>query len=92
MIICSLRARLLYKFLMKKRALHLFVEELIKQRKDSQVVTEYKNNKLNVIQFLSCYDEITFLFWHTTPQGHDFWDKLNDEFYEFYIRSVLYKY
>jgi len=73
---------------MKKRVLQLFVEGLIKQRKSSQVVTDYKNNKLDVIQFLSIYDEIAFLIWRATPQGHDFWDKLNDEFYEFYISSV----
>ena len=79
----SLKARLLYKFLMKNRALHLFVEGLIRQRPNCQVVDEYKNNRLNVIQLLSYYNHFAFLCWRDTPQGHEFWLKLCFQFYKF---------
>ena len=74
---------------MKERALHLFVEGLIEQKANlgCQVANEYKNNKLNVIQLLNYYDDITFLLWRDTPQGHEFWKKLHGKFYEFYMRN-----
>ena len=84
----SLKARLLYKFLMKERVLGYFVEGLTKQRENCQVVYKYKSNRLNVIQFLNYYDDILFLRWRDTPQGHEFWFKLCLQFYKFYKRNA----
>ena len=83
----SLKARLLYKFLMKNRALHLFVQEVMKQKVDYRIVKEFKQEKKNVMDLLGWFNDINeSLYWVQTTQGHYFWKKLNDEYYMFYKR------
>ena len=83
----SLKARLLYKFLMKNRALHLFVQEVMKQKVDYRIVKEFKQEKKNVMDLRGWFNDINeSLYWVQTTQGHYFWKKLNDEYYMFYKR------
>ena len=72
----TIRARLLYKFLVKNRALHAYVEELIKQKSFHTIVKDYKENK-DLMSLLSRYNNINdSLHWVQTSQGFDFWRDL----------------
>ena len=83
----SLKTRLLYKFLMKNRALHLFVQEVMKQKVEYRIIKEFKQEKKNVMDLLGWFNDINeSLYWVQTTQGHAFWKKLNDEYYMFYKR------
>ena len=83
----SLKAKLLYKFLMKERVLHLYIEEVIKQKANYRIVRDFKQEKKNVMELLDCFNDISSsLYWAETTQGHDFWEKLNDESYGFNMR------
>jgi len=76
----TLEGRLLYKFLMKERVLHLYIEELLKQNSQYSVVKEYKNDK-DVLALLSEYSDINYsLHWASTIQGHCFWESLYNKF------------
>ena len=87
MIIHSLKARLLYKFLMKERVLHLFVQEVIRQKGNYRIVKEFTQGKKNVMDFLEWFDDIGSLYWVQTIQGHEFWRRLSDESYMFYKKN-----
>ena len=88
MINYSLKSRLLYKFLIKKGVLRLFVEEVIRQKGNSRIVKEFTQGKKNVMEFLDFFNYINIsLLWVETTQGHDFWRKVNDEFNMFYWRN-----
>jgi len=73
---------------MKKRILHLFVQEVIRQKSNSRIVKDFIRGKTNVMEFLEWFNDIDgSLLWVETTQGHDFWNKLNDEFNMFYRRN-----
>ena len=76
----NLKARLLYKFLMKERVLHLYIEEVLKQNCEQFAARTYKSHK-DVLALLSDYNDINYsLHWASTLQGHYFWEDLNNKF------------
>jgi len=75
---------------MKERILHLFVQEVIKQKCAYEVVNDFKQGKKNVMDLLNYFDDIDrSLFWVQTNQGHEFWSKMNDKS-KFFLRKYLY--
>ena len=84
----SLKAKLLYKLLMKERVLHLYIEEVLKQKPNNLIVKEFTRGTKNVMDFLECfYDIDSSLLWMDTTQGHEFWENLNKEFYKFCLKN-----
>ena len=87
----KLSARLLYKFLMKERVLHLYIEEVLKQNYQQSAAKVYKTNK-DVLALLNFYDDINFsLHWASTLQGHYFWEDLNSKFRHECSKLLLWK-
>ena len=88
----TLRTRLLYKFLVKNRALHAYVTEIIKQKPYSQIVEDYKENK-DLMSLLSRFNDIhSSLHWVETSQGWSFWNKLSETFLKFEQNFLSYEY
>ena len=72
---------------MKERALHLFVQEVIKQKAHYNTVKEFTRGTKNVMDFLDFFNDIdASLYWEKTTQGHYFWKKLYDKSYGFNVR------
>ena len=83
----SLKAKLLYKLLMKERVLHLYIEEVLKQKPNNLIVKEFTRGTKNVMDFLDFFNDIdASLYWEKTTQGYYFWKKLYNKSYEFNVR------
>ena len=75
---------------MKERILHLFVQEVIKQKCAYEVVNGFKQGKKNVMELLYIFNDIDrSLYWAETTQGHEFWNKVNNKSKSF-LRKYLY--
>ena len=70
--------RLLYKFLKQKRCLKQFVENRVRRRGDN-----CPNGGEELLEFLSKTTIGSGFCWAKTTEGHDFWSKLNNEYYKF---------
>jgi len=89
----SIKTKLLYKFLKRKRLLNKYVDNVIKQHspKYNKKIKAYIDNK-NLLQLIEGFaSSIDFSFcWHETPEGHDFWEDMNDEFeIEYYPNNSI---
>ena len=72
------QGRLLYKFLKQKRCLKQFVENRVRRRGDNR-----PNGGEELLKFLSNTTISCAFCWAQTTEGHDFWSKLNNEYYKF---------
>ena len=72
------QGRLLYKFLKQKRCLKQFVENRVKLRGDN-----CPNGGEELLEFLSNTTIGSGFCWTQTPQGHNFWSKLEKEYAKF---------
>ena len=82
----NMRGKILYKFLIRKNLLGIYV----------RAVVNCSNKKDAVRKYLECHDIIGLtshmqsignsFIWATTKEGHNFWSKLDDEFYD-YLRK-----
>lgn len=72
------QGRLLYKFLKQKRCLKQFVENRVRRRGDN-----CPNGGEELLEFLSKTTIGSGFCWAQTTEGHDFWSKLNNEYYKF---------
>ena len=73
-----LQGRLLYKFLKQKRCLKRFVENRVRLRGDN-----CPNGGKELLEFLSNTTISCAFCWAETTEGHNFWSKLNNEYYKF---------
>jgi len=88
----TLRTKLLYKFLVKNRALHAYVNEIIKQRPCNQAVKDYKENK-DLMSLLNWFNDInSSIQWVQTSQGWSFWNKLSGTFLQFEANFLSHEY
>ena len=80
----TLAAKLLYKFLKKKRALKAYIDNVMKQDGDHDDVKKLyeKSDILGIIDLYeaSIYSSFT---WDYTKEGVWFWDNLHLEFMQF---------
>lgn len=75
----TLKAKHLLKFLLKKKLLDAYFENLFHQKGNTKSVNQYCMDK-DVIKLLEYWQTIDDSFvWSHTPQGHDFWSDLNEE-------------
>ena len=79
-----LKAKTLYKFLKKHTCLREFVENIETKYPDYKEVIKYKklgdtNSLLLLFEKFSSSIKSAFV-WRHTPQGHDYWDKLDEGF------------
>lgn len=74
--------RLLYKFLKQKRCLKQFVENRVRRRGDN-----CPNGGEELLEFLSKTTIGSGFCWAQTTEGHDFWSKLNNEYYKFIVKN-----
>lgn len=74
-------AKLLYKYLKRQGALQRYFGNLFGQR--GFLLDEGNIDMKNVLKIMMYYhNNISFSFmWSVTKEGHDYWKKLNDEFY-----------
>ena len=72
------QGRLLYKFLKQKRCLKQFVENRVRRRGDN-----CPNGGEELLEFLSKTTIGSGFCWAQTTEGHNFWSKLNNEYYKF---------
>lgn len=77
------KAKALYKFLKQKRCLREYVTNVIQQHNPThhEPTKRYvlSNDLLQLIRDYHCSIDHSFT-WAATPQGHDFWSKLDEEF------------
>jgi hypothetical protein len=87
----SLETRRLYKFLKEKRALKEYVENIMCQHKPCYYYdTANYNRTHDILQLiLDNKNSIDYSFvWSVTPQGVDFWHRLDDEFEYTWLKYV----
>lgn len=72
------QGRLLYKFLKQKRCLKRFVENRVRLRGDN-----CPNGGEELLELLSSTTISCAFCWAETTEGHNFWSKLNNEYYKF---------
>jgi hypothetical protein len=90
----SIKTKLLYKFLKRKRSLNKYVDNVIKQHspKYNEKTKAYIDNK-NLLQLIEGFGssiDLSF-YWNNTLEGHDFWEDMDDEFEnEYYPNNSIY--
>lgn len=72
------QSRLLYKFLKQKRCLKQFVENRVRLRGYN-----CPNGGEELLKFLSNTTISCAFCWAETTEGHNFWSKLDKEYYKF---------
>lgn len=85
-----LKSKALYKFLKKYRCLREFVENIETANPNYEVVIKYKklgdtNSLLLLFEKFNSSIEFSFV-WRHTPQGHDYWYKLDRDFNIFWLK------
>ena len=82
-----LAAKLLYKFLKKKRALKAYVNNVMERHGDEDDVKKFheKGDILNIFNLFDSSISCSF-YWIDTKERYDFWSSLNDEFMRFKIQ------
>ena len=79
MDIKEIGGKYLYKFLVKNRVLDKYLYNLLHQNDDDWRIRDYKEDG-NIVRLLSRFGLISSSFtWAKTPQGGDFWCKLNEK-------------
>lgn len=74
----SIRTRALYKFLKKNRLFTKYIENIRKQHPYNREVIEYDESG-DILKLLAVEGNIDHSFcWSGTPQGHQFWERLNN--------------
>lgn len=86
----GVRAKLLYKYLKKNLCLREYERNVVNQHINSAVIEEYfkTNDILQLIRDFNHSIDNSFL-WAKTPQGHDFWEKLEYNFERYFIEDWL---
>jgi len=74
------------EFLIKKNILNKFIEYFYKNKTfNKKILVNYIDNCLKI-------DYIEYAFdWDRTPEGFDYWDKINDEWMEYFRKYILKK-
>ena len=85
-----LKSKILYKFLKKHTCLREFVENIETKYPYYEEVIKYKklgdtNSLLLLFEKLNSSIDYAFI-WRYTPQGHDYWEKLNKDFKIFWLK------
>ena len=74
----SLRTRALYKFLKKHRLFAIYLKNIREQHPVGRGIEEYDKDG-DILRLLSINGSIDHSFcWSETPQGHRFWDELDN--------------
>lgn len=84
------KSKALYKFLKRHTCLREFVENIETKHPDYEEVIKYKklgdtNSLLLLFEKFSSSIDYAFV-WRHTPQGHDYWDKLDKGFHIFWLK------
>jgi len=87
-----LKSKALYKFLKKHRCLREFVENVETKYPEYKEVIKYKklgdtNSLLLLFEKLDSSIDYAFI-WRKTPQGHEYWYKLDKDFYMFWLKLL----
>ena len=77
------QGRLLYKFLKQKRCLKQFVENRARLREYNR-----PNGGNELLEFLSNTTISCAFCWAETTEGHNFWSKLDKEYYKFIEKNL----
>jgi hypothetical protein len=87
----SIRTRALYKFLKKNRLFTKYIENIRKQHPYNREVIEYDESG-DILKLLAVEGNIDHSFcWSGTPQGHKFWEHLdNREIIEYREHERIY--
>lgn len=74
----TLKAKHLLKFLLKTKLFDAYLKNLFDQKGDTKSVKQYCIDK-NIIKLLEYWLTIDDSFtWSSTPEGHEFWENLNE--------------
>ena len=87
----EIKSKLLYKFLKKHRCIRQYIENVLEQKKAISYPWWYeRHNIFRLIQACTvnqCDINHSFI-WQRTPQGHDYWGKLDRKFYKDWAEYV----